>query len=302
MAEEHVHRIGPTGIVDIGKRSAEIDIVGSRQLTGLPSQNGITRHVCARISRAGICSQFSGSNAGHRALNFGFRHGVVENGHIVDHSDEVVVAIDFVCTGANAQHPRGVQVNGRCAFTHQFAIDIELLGFIGIGCSDVGPLTQGRRGTCHVVPAGPGPEVPGVVRLDVDDVALLGRIVPRTDRRAVAGAARVYIGPETHRELFRVELLAVRDVHLIRCTGKLQGATIHTLDPLGIADEGAIVSVSGTVHCGGSRAVVQPPMPDEIRRSTADQGQCQDTRSQSNQFLTTHVADPPANTLLKLRL
>jgi len=60
LTDQHAHRVGPAGVVDVIEHRAEIHIMRSGKLTRRPAQDYITRHIVPFIHRNGISGEFRG--------------------------------------------------------------------------------------------------------------------------------------------------------------------------------------------------------------------------------------------------
>jgi len=105
---------------------------------------------------------------------------MVENGDLVYGTYEEVVPCALCGAGTDTQDLRRVGADRSGGLADQLSVDVESLLPLVIDSRSVRPFAQGDGGSVGGVPAtgtGAHPELPGVARLDVDDVAPLGIVV-----------------------------------------------------------------------------------------------------------------------------
>jgi len=101
----------------------------------------------------------------------------------------------------------------------------------------------------------------------------------------MTASGRVGIGPYAGRErFFRVQQRTVRHIHFVRRTGEMQGPAEDPGGPCRAPDQLAVVSVPAGIAGSGPGAFIQLPVPHQIGRRTAGQGQHHDRENQTEQL------------------
>ncbi len=282
LTDQHTHRIGSAGIIDVVKRRAEVDIMCGGIFAGRPGQNHVIGHVSCFVIGNRIRGQFRRRQTLHR-------------GHDLCVIERMIVDADFVeadrCKLGHAQGGAKDEIGRvvrrrRCrGFVVELAVKIDLLRRVVINHRHVGPFTGHDRASDLIGRL--VSENPRIAPVDPDAVPVAGLPslghhagpVPRQSGEVDPCRQRVSVcGAES-------QVLRVGDPYKVVDAIELQACPLSI--PAGTGPRGTLdcagVAIAGLVDHLGAASLVQGPVPDQIRNPRPRNAQ-QDQIDEDNQF------------------